>query len=395
MLRGMEKRSRVRVRSRAAGLLVALVFITMLAAGCGAKGEEEAKPTEIPVEVQAVERADVSKVAVYAGTLRGIEEATVYPKISAMSGALKVVAVNVKPGDRVRAGQSLVQLDGSDLGYQIRASEAQLEGLIARKAGTEGRVANAKQTLDRTRFLFEQGAVSKAELERVETEYQAAKAGLDELNAGIAGAQANLDNVRNNLANCNVPSPIDGIVGIVNVNVGDSVTAQSPVAVVTDTSRLEVQVNVSEAEVSFVQPDQGVRVYVDAVASTPFTGKVTSVAQAADARSKTYPVKISLDNKNGALKSGMFAEVHLTTVSKQDAIAVPRDAVAEKSGRRVVYVVDDRNVAHEKDVQLGIEGQELVEIIKGVQVGDRIIVKGQTLIDHGDKVRVVAGGVKK
>lgn len=383
------------MRSSVAGLLVALMFVAALAGGCGPKDKEEAKPTYIPVAVQAVGRADVDKVAVYAGTLRGIKEATVFPKISAMSGALKVVAVNVKPGDRVRAGQPLVQLDSSDLNYQIRASEAQLEGLVARKAGTEVRLANAKQTLDRTRFLFEQGAASKAELEQVETEYQAAKAGLDELNAGIAGAQANLDNIRNNLANCNVPSPIDGIVGIISVNVGDSVTAQSPVAVVSDTSRLEVQVNVSEAEVSFVQPNQVVKVYVDAVSSTPFTGKVTSVAQAADSRLKTYPVKITLDNPGRILKSGMFAEVHLATLTRHGVLAVPREAVVDRGARRVVYLVNKNGVAREREVRVGIENDRLVEIAGGLKAGEKIVVKGQTLIRDGDRVRVVAGGAEK
>ncbi|NLU50588.1 MAG: efflux RND transporter periplasmic adaptor subunit [Syntrophomonadaceae bacterium] len=376
-------------------LVVGVLAVCVLGSGCGTKEAETVKLAEIPVEVQEVKQGDVARVAIYAGTLRGIEEATVFPKLSAMSGAVKVVAVNVKPGDRVSKGQSLVQLDGSDLQYQIRGYQAQVDSLQASKVGAELRLANAKTDLERKRFLFDQGAIAKAELERAETEYQSAQAALAGVNAQIAGAQANLDNARNNLANCNVPSPISGTVGIVNVNVGDAVTAQTPVAVVTNTSRMEVQVNVSESEVSYVKPGRSVQVYVDSAGAAPFTGTVTSVAQTADARVRTYPVKVSLENKNGTLKSGMFAEVHLTTLTRQQVIAIPRDAVAEKGARRVVYIVDDKSVAHERDVVLGVEGEKLVEIVKGVKAGERIVTRGQTLIHDGDKVRVVAGGVKK
>ncbi|ADI02709.1 efflux RND transporter periplasmic adaptor subunit [Syntrophothermus lipocalidus] len=383
-----------RVRKVLAGLVV-LVLLGTGAAGCGNKKEEAVEPAQIPVQVEKARLADVEKIAVYSGTLRGVEEAVAYPKLSAAAGAVKVVEVMVKPGDRVSQGQTLIRLDSGDLEYQIRAYEAQLAGLVAQREGAQVRLSNLKQTLDRTRFLYDQGAVSKSDLERAETEYEAAVAGLKQIDAGIAGAQANLDNARRNLANCNVPSPVGGTVGTVNVSAGDSVTAQTPVTVVSNTSRLEVQVNVAEAEISYVKPGAQVKVYVQAASPEPFTGTVDTVATTADSRMKTYPVKILLDNPKGMLKSGMFAEVHLPTMVRHQVVAVPQEAVVAKGARRVVYVVDSKSVAHERPVTVGVENENLAEITEGLKAGEPVVVKGSTLIRDGDKVKVVAGGVDK
>jgi RND family efflux transporter MFP subunit len=385
-----EKRGRA-VKFTALGLML-LFFMSIFTAGCSKKEEAEEPTYEIAVQVQEVKKGDVKKVVVYPGTLRGIEETTVYPKLSAMAGGLKVMAVNVKAGDRVVQGQPLAQLDSSSLQYQIQGYEAQIEGLQARKAGTEVRVADLEKNLERTRFLFDQGAVSQADLDKMETEYQAARAGLQELDASLNGLQASLENARYDLANCSVPAPIGGTVGLVQVNEGDTISAQTEVAVIADNSRVEVEVNVSESEVNYLKQGQKVKVYVEAVAEAPFTGQITSVAQTAHQTLKTYPVKCELDNQKGLLKSGMFAEVHLNTVSRSGAVTVPRDAVVLKGARQVVYTVDDESVAHERDVQIGIEGEKLAEVIKGVEVGEKIVVKGHTLIDDEDKVKIVTGG---
>ena len=120
--------------------------MSIFTAGCSKKEEAEEPTYEIAVQVQEVKKGDVKKVVVYPGTLRGIEETTVYPKLSAMAGGLKVMAVNVKAGDRVVQGQPLAQLDSSSLQYQIQGYEAQIEGLQARKAGTEIRLADLEKT---------------------------------------------------------------------------------------------------------------------------------------------------------------------------------------------------------------------------------------------------------
>lgn len=383
----------MRKRKVLAWLAVA-VFVMTLAAGCGSK-EEKAEQALTPVQVEKAKLGNVEKISVYTGALEGIEETAVYPKLSAAAGMVRVVAVMVKPQDRVAAGQTLVQLDGSDLELQIKAYQAQLDGLVAQKEAAEVRLANLKQTLERTRFLYDQGAVSKSDLEKVETEYDAALAGIKQLDAGIAGAEANLDNARRNLANCSVSSPIAGIVGTVNVKPGDAVTAQTPVAVISNNAKLRVQVNVAEAEVGYIRPRTEVQVYVRAASTEPFKGRIESVAAAADARLKTYPVKILLENPEGRLVSGMFAEVHLPTLSRSRVVTVPQEAVVAKGARRVVYVVDSEDVVHERTVKVGIENESLAEIVEGLKAGEPVVVKGSSLVRDGDRVKVVAGGVEK
>ncbi|MDH7498749.1 MAG: biotin/lipoyl-binding protein, partial [Syntrophomonadaceae bacterium] len=130
---GAGRRGERVVNPRPGFLLVLALALALLASGCGQKQEETSQENVIPVEVQAVDRGEVAQAVRYAGTLRGIEEAVVYPKLAGTAGTVRVAEVKVRPGDRVARGQSLVQLDAADLQYQIAAAQAQVDGLLARR----------------------------------------------------------------------------------------------------------------------------------------------------------------------------------------------------------------------------------------------------------------------
>jgi RND family efflux transporter MFP subunit len=119
---------------------------------------------------------------------------------------------------------------------------------------------------------------------------------------------------------------------------------------------------------------------------------VENISTVADPAKHTYPVKVSLGNKDGLIKSGMFAEVRISTISKRNVVCVPANAVVPMNGRTVVYIVDKDKRARQVDVTTGIENSKYIEIVKGLKSGQQIITKGNTLINEGTLVRVVGGG---
>lgn len=364
---------KTRSKSTYLGLIVLLVAALMIS-GCGKK-EEVIKETEISVNTAQAQERSIAKSVRYSGIVRGQNEVYLMAKVPA-----RVTAIYVKPGDRVAAGQALLTLDSSD--YQAGAAQAQA-GVKAAAIQLE----NARLALERAQKLFEAGAASQQQLEQAQSGYDSAQVGVEQANAALAMASIQLNN-------CTLTSPINGVVGAVNLSLGDTANPASPAAIISETSQLEIEVMVSESEISFIEPDSPVDIYVRAAGDKPFAGKIVSVATVPDPVKRNYAVKIGLDNPQGQIKSGMFAEVAVNTVKKDNAICVPTNAVVPKGARTVVYVVDNENRAQEREVQIGIENTHHVEIAKGLKAGEQVITKGSTLVADGTLVRVVAGGVQ-
>jgi RND family efflux transporter MFP subunit len=295
-------------------------------------------------------------------------------------------------GEKVKEGQVLISLDSSDYEAGIRQAEAALEMAQAAKRANDVNKATAKANYERTLMLHEGGAVSDSQLEAAKAQYDALNSGSAE--AAVQQAQAALQQALDNIGNCTIKAPISGVVGSIALSLGEMANLQSPAAIISDTSQLEVEIQVSESEISYVQEGSEVEVMISAVSPDPFKGVVASVSVAADPASKNYKVKITMDNPEGQIKSGMFAQVFLSTVSESNALCVPRNAVIPKGSQSVVYIVDEESRARMQVVETGIENSKYIQISKGLKEGQEVIEKGNTLVSDGSKVRVVTGGEK-
>lgn len=355
-------------------LLAALLTAALLVSGCGKK-EDAAKETEISVATVQAEVRDIAKSVRYAGVVRGQNEVYLLAKVPA-----RVTGIFAQPGDRVGQGQVLVTLDSSD--YQAGAAQAE-----AGRKSAAIQVENARLALERTQKLFAAGAASQQQLEAAQSGYDAAQVGMEQAEAALAMASVQLNN-------CTITSPISGVVGSVNLSLGDTANPQTPAAVVSETSQLEIEIMVSESEISYIEPGSPVDIHVRAAGDQPFKGQVGSAATVPDPVKRNYAVKISLENPDNQIKSGMFAEVAVNTLSKEKAVCVPSNAVVPKGARSVVYVVDQEKRAQEREVTVGIQNSHLVEIEKGIKAGEQVITRGSTLVTEGTLVRVVAGGGK-
>ena len=368
-------------------LLLCLLFtVSLVVTGCG-KEKEVVKETELSVRTAEAGIQDIAKNESYAGTVRGKNEVYIMPKIAA-----RVTGIYVKAGDRVRAGQTLVTLDNSDFQAGIKQAEAAVTMAEASKRANDVAAETARSAYERTQKLYEAGAASAQQLEAARSQYESLVAGTAD--ATIAQAQAGLQAAQSQLDKCTLTSPIDGVVGTVSLSLGDTANVASPAAIVTDVSELEVQVMVSESDVSFIKPESPVDVLVKEVSDQSFKGVVKSIASVADPEKRNYLVKVSLPNQEGKIKSGMFAEVKIATESKSQVVCVPAGAVLPQNGRTIVYTVDKNKRARSVEIQTGIKNDRYIEVTKGLKAGQTVIVKGNTLVNDGTLVRVVTGGAK-
>jgi RND family efflux transporter MFP subunit len=300
----------------------------------------------------------------------------------------------VTEGQAVQPGQVLVSLDRSKFDAAVQQAEAAVASARAAQTANNIQRQTALNNYNRLKELYAAGAISEQALETAQAGYDALNTGAVE--AGVAQAQAALNMARQNLADCDITSPIAGTVGRIDVSVGDTTSMASPVAVINNTADLEIKVNVSETDISSVKAGTAVKVMIDAVSEEPLTGTVKSVASVADSTTRTYPVTVSLPNNSSAqVKSGMFAEVMLGTQKREDVIGIPMAAVLPKNGESTVYVVNGKDKAKAVIVRLGLNDGKFTEVTKGLKVEQKVVTKGNTLIDETSVLKFTDGGTAK
>ncbi|MBQ9604410.1 MAG: efflux RND transporter periplasmic adaptor subunit, partial [Firmicutes bacterium] len=209
---------------------------------------------------------------------------------------------------------------------------------------------------------------------------------------GVAAAEASRDSIANSLgiakSNLNyieVKSPIDGVITERNIEPTNMVSSGMAPFVVADTSKVTVDVEVSERIINTVNLGQKINVNINAVYDKPVSGVIKTINPVA-AKLGSFTVKIEIDNADGKLKPGMIANVSFVETSAQNVVVVPRSTVIEDGDVRFVYVTDGRT-ATKKFVQTGVDDGENVEI-SGVELGEKVIISGQNYVTDGGPVTI-------
>jgi multidrug efflux pump subunit AcrA (membrane-fusion protein) len=183
-----------------------------------------------------------------------------------------------------------------------------------------------------------------------------------------------------------IMAPISGNMANIMVNIGSMVTPQTNVATVVEFSKVKVTFNMSENTVGCTKKGGKVRVIVDAMPDKPFQGTVSEVSPVIDPYTRTIAVKAIINNPKKLLKPGMTAQIILSLDSKDDVLAIPKDALLDS----YLFVVKD-SIAERRDVEVGLIGDKYVEILSGVEQGEQIVLIGQHRLAGGEKVNPVPG----
>jgi membrane fusion protein, heavy metal efflux system len=174
-------------------------------------------------------------------------------------------------------------------------------------------------------------------------------------------------------------SPIDGTVVERNATIGATVGPDANVFKIIDTSRVWVDANVFEKDLSRVRVGQGVKLSVTAFPGATFSGRGIFINTVVDADSRTVKVRTEVPNPDGRLKPEMFANIQIITDVNSAAISIPQSAVLDDNGKNIVFVADG-NTYKQRQVQLGIKNGDRVEIVDGLNSGDKVVTKGNYLL---------------
>jgi len=348
-------------------LLVLAAFL--LFAGCG--GEEGGTDVEfkVPVSVKEVTTGTVEDLVVATGTLRAAKVVTLRTD---SAGALQVEkgpdGSRLAEGDPVQKGQLVVSIVGEDV------------RLAARTEANRKRYEAALEDYQSKHRLFEDGLISETELRPAET--------------ALADAKLELDRSLHTEQRARLATPMSGVILKLARDEqqqlladGQLISAGQTVADIADISRLIADVNLVGPDAARVRPGQEVRLRHHAWEEKPFHGKVVRMAPTVDPTTRTLRVEVELDNQERLLRPGMFIEATIVAERRPDVPVVPRTAVTERAGRKVVFVLKGQKVEM-REVAPGLGGDKEVEIRSGVAPGEKVVVRGLETLTDDARVRV-------
>lgn len=319
----------------------------------------------VTVEVAKVEVMTLTDDAQAVGSLRSRQGVVLRPEVSG-----RVTQLNFRDGERVRRGQVLVQLDDQLPLAQVKQSQAELS--IAQ--------ANHK----RNQELLAQNFVSQRSL--------------DESAANLEVAQAKLALAQATAARLKIVAPFDGIAGIRNVNVGDYLKDGTDIVNLEDIDTVYVDYRLPERYQTRVSKGQKATVELDALPGRPFEAVVQAVDPLIDANGRSIGVRGTIDNRQLALRPGMFARVTTVFGVREKAKVVPEEAIVPQGGRQFVIKLvpgadKDGLVSQRVAVEVGIRRPGRVEIVKGLDEGDTVVTAGQQRLQKdGTAVKVLDTG---
>jgi RND family efflux transporter MFP subunit len=353
------------------GLKLALPLVAVQAWACSSGGPEK-KPRPPPlVAVQAIASRDVPVEVRAPVDLRPLLSADVGSKTL---GYLDTVLVD--RGDRVKKGQLLATVRPSDLPDQLAAARSSI-------AQIQAQAALAKANLDRDKELAPKGIVSQQELQQAQSQYDASQAALQ-------AAQAQVGAVATRLGETRIESPIDGVVALRRLDPGALVGnqgSQNPILTVVRTDVLRVFVAVNERDAAGLSLDKQAHVELDALPGRSYAGKVVRVAPTFDPVTRTLEAEVQIANPEGELRPGMYGRGSVVIENHPNRPVAPVEAVQISDGAHYVFVAEGDTV-HRRKVEVGVDGDDWLEITSGLKAGDEVVVAGLESLSDGAKVRV-------
>ncbi|MGH9255214.1 MAG: efflux RND transporter periplasmic adaptor subunit [Vicinamibacterales bacterium] len=376
------------LRWAAAGL--ALLALTTLISACResepAAAASSTSVAERRIDVAAIKVgvSDVESTLQISGNLMPETRVAVMARLP---GTLSRVTVDL--GDRVRMGQVVAALDRREIDAQVDAAAAAVGVAQAGLELAEATLANALVEHERAQNLFERGAVPRQRLDGADTARRTAAAQRDLARANVAQADAALRRAREVQQDATLTSPINGVIVERHYDAGSLVgPGDDPVVVVADLSVMKLEAGVSELEAGRLRVGMPARVTAQARSGDTFEGRVAAIAPEVDAKNRHFRIEIRVTNPRGALLSGMYGAATVPLERATGVLAVPREAVTTRAGKRVALRIES-DTLREVPVSEGVTDGRVVEIGSGLQPGDVIVSDARQDVGVGTKVNAV------
>ena len=423
------------------GLISILIIITFL--GCSREKESVEEKREVkPVKTVELVRRSIKKEVVGNSDILPMNKVT---QITKPGG--EVVEIRHKNGEQVARGDLVVKIYNEEVisRYErARAEHINREAQMERRkkfaererrrdlkeakaayiqavedlSAAEKRWFEGQMYYERNSQLYTEGLISEIEYLQLESSYQEAKATYTSLKNGGVGekkdkyelaayrvkereweydireavsayelAMAEYNAAKKDYEDLEVRARIGGHVADMDLDLYDEIEENMPLFDILDTQVVRVETTVAGSDISHISLEDQVEVWVEDLEKS-YGGRVYEINPQADTATRRFPVKVAIDNPQGSLKSGMYAKVIMKSVSTQ-GLVIPKEAVMIRELVEYIAVVRD-DVAKIVGISMGISEDELVEVSgEGIEEGDRVVVRGQYLLEDGDRVREV------
>jgi membrane fusion protein (multidrug efflux system) len=317
----------------------------------------EVSQVEMAPQVQLIGTAQPKLISIVASDIEGIVE-----------------KFDAHEGDFVKKGAVLAQLEDSLL-------RIELKGAQANKADTEAQLSRARADLKRSTKLIATETIS-------DKQYTDDRAEVQSLEARVRRLEAEIEHKRDSIAKKIIRAPFSGFVVKEHTDLGQWVEKGGPIVTLADLSTMEILVDVPERYVPKLVLGGSTQVTVDALNTGRFTGKIVAIIPVGDSASRTFPVKISVENRDNHIKGGMLCRVNFALGRADLVLAVPKDAVVNMGQSHLIYVVQE-GVAKPLPVQLGNASDSMIEIKGAVEPGMQVVTRGNERLRPGQPVQII------
>lgn len=392
-------------------------YYVVVKGGLLSKGEEgqdssetEQKPAEspLPVKVAPVVRGDLII------TLKSPGEAVTNMRVEMKAEVTgKIIDMRVRESQHVKQGDVLLELDDREYRLALERNEAdrleKLSKLLLEKqyaespegSSVDAEGQSALKEYDQLSDLFQKGMISQEEFERRNRQLEvtliesgAKKDEIMEAAQGLTQAEVAVKQARLTLDKTKIRAPFAGIITNIRISPGENVSAGTELFTLVNISRIQVHAKVLESEIGKMKVGREVDLKFSAYPDQVFKGKVQAISPVVSPEDKTCNVIIDMVNVGEAIKPGMHAEVEIAAEIYPDRLLVPQDAILTRSGRKLVFVVEDER-AKWKYIEVGLENEYFAEVLPtddpggGIEPGDQVLIDGHFTIAHDARVSIV------
>jgi RND family efflux transporter MFP subunit len=396
------------------GTWIALVVIVAVLAGGGwlwSRRVEAADVKTATVTAQTGAGSAPGAVLNASGYVTARRRATVSSKVTG-----KVLEVFVEEGKAVRRGQVLARLDDSQIRAALAVAQAQLGSARTAAAEDQARLREAELSLERRRLLLKEGVIGRAELDTSEAQVESLKARIALADEQVHVAATQIKAIQTDLADMVVRAPFDGIAISKDAQPGEMISPVSAgggftrtgICTIVDMTSLEIEVDVSESYINRVRPAQPVEAVLDAYPDWRIPAQVITTVPSADRQKATVRVRIGFDAVGGSagvkpagyeldprilpdmgIKVSFLNDRAAPTagdVAPRARLLVPKTAVRTQNGASVIFVVQNDRVER-RAVKLGVEDKGQIEVVSGINAGERVVVEGPPTLEDGARVK--------
>jgi len=340
-----------------------LLLLVIIPVACNRKQQDLGKDISVPVTVSEIQPRSIEKYIDMTGTVKPVKEVQLKSEIS----GIYILSTNPATGriyalgDRVGEGSELIQLQDQEYENNIKLNSLKLNLEIT------------KQVFEKQQSLYDKGGVTLTELKNAEINY--------------INARYSYDDAMLRLQKMKVKAPFTGIIiDLPYFTPGVKIDAGANLLKIMDYSRLIMEINLPENSMGQTKPGQMVRVYNYTLPNDTLMGTVSQLSPAIDAETRSYKGTILISNPRLLLRPGMYVKGEIVVASAKNTVVIPKDVIVSKQRGNSVFIVD-KGIAFERVVEFGLENPKEVQIVSGLSMDERLVVKGFETLRDRSKVK--------